>query len=467
MNGRRAGATLLMIIAVALTGCGGRQPGPPPTVGIERPTSTPTVPPPPTATTPPTATLTPTETPPPTATFTPSPTPVGPGEATATYSSEGDLNLRLGPGLNYPVVGRAKTGATFPVLGRNAGSDWLQVADAGGTPVWVSATVVSTNFPVPAIVETETPPPPAEWLVADSVRDFAAPGAKTGWWYASSRYQGTLESDAMTWDNGIYRTPRGPTYGAQAGFNENAGRPAPRADIMRVWTSVYEGQVQIAGTFAKGVGGGDGVTLRIVLRRPGQDGAPAGEQQLWWWTLGGWDTYLQTYTVPPVSIQPRDELYFILSARSNDQKDETIFTGTITLVDAGGALYTPTPLPPPTATNTPVTPPPPICYQPVLRHFEEHKGSAGEIVGIVQGGGGKGWVIHVEGPPATNQYRHNFGIAADGGYEVTALTAFPTDGIYYTVWIVGSNVRSGKHVVRFTDPARIRAVIDWKPGKCP
>ena len=67
-----------------------------------------------------------------------------------------------------------------------------------------------------------------------------------------------------------------------------------------------------------------------------------------------------------------------------------------------------------------------LCFKPQLRHLEEHKGCCGEVVGLVKRSNGSPYGagnIHIEGPPATDRYVHEFGVAKDGGYQVTALTA--------------------------------------------
>ena len=114
-------------------------------------TLTPTDPPPshPTATqssTPmPTPTLTPTTDP--TATHTPSLTPTTPPTATPipqldaviVYQS-GSVNLRSGPGTNYPPLTTLSQGEALTLLGRNRAGDWLNVrVDAQGIAGWVSA----------------------------------------------------------------------------------------------------------------------------------------------------------------------------------------------------------------------------------------------------------------------------------------------------------------------------------------
>ena len=74
--------------------------------------------------------------------------------------------------------------------------------------------------------------------------------------------------------------------------------------------------------------------------------------------------------------------------------------------------------------------------------------------------------IHIEGPPATDQYKRDFVINLDGGYEITALNAFPSDTIFYTLWLTGDRIRSDKYIVKFEDAAQIRAVVDWYQVAC-
>jgi uncharacterized protein YraI len=85
------------------------------------------------------------------------------------------VNVRSGPGTNYPVLGVAQPGAAAEVSGKSADGAWWQVkippqyaADAFG---WVSASYVVTSNtdsvpvveapPAPPVVETTPPPPTA------------------------------------------------------------------------------------------------------------------------------------------------------------------------------------------------------------------------------------------------------------------------------------------------------------------
>ena len=59
----------------------------------------------------------------------------------------GSLNVRGGPGTNYPVIAQTKTGASFHALGRNGAGDWVQI-EIAGTPYnfgWVAARFVMAD----------------------------------------------------------------------------------------------------------------------------------------------------------------------------------------------------------------------------------------------------------------------------------------------------------------------------------
>ena len=48
------------------------------------------------------------------------------------------LNVRSGPGTNYPVIGGLKQGDSAAIVGRHSASGWWQIALAGGKTGWVS-----------------------------------------------------------------------------------------------------------------------------------------------------------------------------------------------------------------------------------------------------------------------------------------------------------------------------------------
>ncbi len=122
---RRMIAMAVGLAMLATAGCGGDDPAPTPA---------------------PTAEATPTSTP------TPEPTPSAqwPAVATARITTD-DLNVRTGPGSNFPVVGRLNTGAEVPVSGTGAGGNWLGLPGIGwvvNNGAWVD---IGTTEALPAI----------------------------------------------------------------------------------------------------------------------------------------------------------------------------------------------------------------------------------------------------------------------------------------------------------------------------
>ena len=76
------------------------------------------------ATATPTVTPTPSPTPPPTPTSTPtSPSP--------TVRMSGTMNVRSGPGTNYPILGQAASGDQYPISGKNPAGGWWQIIYSG------------------------------------------------------------------------------------------------------------------------------------------------------------------------------------------------------------------------------------------------------------------------------------------------------------------------------------------------
>jgi hypothetical protein len=409
-------------------------------------------------------TATPTATPLPTAT----PTSLPPGAMTGRYDQEGHLNLRAGPGFNYPVVSMVEAGAEFTITVRTEDAEWLEARDDSGATVWVYSEVLNLNYlPQAAQIASSTPAPPAEFTVADSVADFGLKQGEKNWFYVASQSPGSLEFEQIPLDGGWYRWTTG-GRSPEMRLSAQGSYPSWNSDAMRVWVSSYQGTLSIEGRAHKEQGagyGGNGVDLRIVLRRPKSDQEDGFERELWRASLGPYDTDGLAFEVDPFTVEQRDQIYFVTSARGDDQEDNTVFTSRVILVNEGGVELTPTPTP------TPIPPPtavPPLCFEPRLRHFEEHRGCCGEVVGVAYTNEGRLSFgnIHIEGPPATQQYKRDFVINQDGGYEITALTAFPADSIYYTTWLTGPRIKSEKFVVRFEDAGRIRAVVDWYQVSC-
>lgn len=113
-----------------------------------------------TATTRPPFTPRPSDTPWPT--FTPVPTvvPVTPGVLTGVISTT--VNLRLGPGTNYPIVTKLNKGTKISVRGRDAANRWLVLIPPPSG--WVMRDYVTLNGEVNNLPVVDAPPTPVPTL---------------------------------------------------------------------------------------------------------------------------------------------------------------------------------------------------------------------------------------------------------------------------------------------------------------
>lgn len=79
------------------------------------------------------------------------------------------LNVRMGPGADFPIVGQLAGGQTVALIGRNEAADWLVICCVGDKPGWVAARLVQTDADVtllpvglaPTLIPTPTPRPRA------------------------------------------------------------------------------------------------------------------------------------------------------------------------------------------------------------------------------------------------------------------------------------------------------------------
>jgi len=114
-----------------------------------------------------------------TATSIPVPTP-----ATAPMvRASSEINVRGGPGVEYPLAGALGTGETAQLLGKNAAGDWWEVALATGGSGWVYGQLVETAGDVSTVavaLNIPTPPPtPVPTATAVPVADTPVPEATT------------------------------------------------------------------------------------------------------------------------------------------------------------------------------------------------------------------------------------------------------------------------------------------------
>ena len=88
------------------------------------------------------------------------PTPVpGSNAPTATVKFE-SVNVRAGPGQEYPVIGARTFGQSCDIIGRNATSTWWQIRCADGAIGWISNDVVRVSGDTSSVPVVAAPPPP-------------------------------------------------------------------------------------------------------------------------------------------------------------------------------------------------------------------------------------------------------------------------------------------------------------------
>lgn len=87
-----------------------------------------------------------------------------PSAPLATVSSDNpQINVRSGPGLDYPEIGILLARQTVPVLGRTPGGDWVQVLYPGapGNVAWIYTynLIIPPNSGIPIVPPPPTPTP--------------------------------------------------------------------------------------------------------------------------------------------------------------------------------------------------------------------------------------------------------------------------------------------------------------------
>lgn len=73
----------------------------------------------------------------------------------------GVLNVRRGPGTNYPAIGQLQQNDVVEIAGKNADGSWLQIVYPTSTigRGWISASYAQVRGPPAFIPVVETPPP--------------------------------------------------------------------------------------------------------------------------------------------------------------------------------------------------------------------------------------------------------------------------------------------------------------------
>ncbi|MFZ1596289.1 MAG: SH3 domain-containing protein [Anaerolineae bacterium] len=390
---------------------------------------------------------------------TPTPTPL-PGPHLAVVANTTVLRVRAGPGPGYLVLGRLEANTTVTITGRTEDAAWVAIQADASRRGWVSTEFLTSSDPFTAAPVQAAPPLLKSVQVAQALQDFSPEQGYRSWYYLISESAGSLKFKQMPWDGGSWwRWCCDARYDPRMRISDNGMYPSRAHDVAREWVSPYEGSLRISGRAYKDGRGGNGVNLRIVHK----------ETTVWQVDLNGSDTTGTRFDVS-INAQPGDVIYFIANARNDDRDDNTVFEPLIELQHTDGADQSPPvgwadkpTLPTPTPTSRPAAA---LCFEPRVRHYEEHKGCCAEVAGLVYNLQGKqfgprGALVRIEGPPATNRYVREFGVDAGGGYSITALTVDT-----YTIWLKGTNIRSPKFEVKYPDWAKIRILVDFYQVVC-
>jgi N-acetylmuramoyl-L-alanine amidase len=110
--------------------------------------------------------------------YDPDPSPI-PVEAIG-YVTTPYLNVRTGPGLDQPVIGRLWQGERVALLGRNTNGAWLQVRLASNSKGWVSSRYIQSSVPIYTLPVTEVgipePLPINGYVTAPTLNLRSGPG---------------------------------------------------------------------------------------------------------------------------------------------------------------------------------------------------------------------------------------------------------------------------------------------------
>ncbi len=92
------------------------------------------------------------------------------------------LNIRSGPGVNYPIIGSAKLDAKFLVAGQANNCGWLNIADANGPVGWISGapSFVQFDSACTSLVVSAIPPTPTPRLATPTPRPSTVTQGATG-----------------------------------------------------------------------------------------------------------------------------------------------------------------------------------------------------------------------------------------------------------------------------------------------
>ena len=178
------------------------------------------------------------------------------------------VNVRGGPGTNYPTVGSLTGGEHAPILGRDSNNVWWQIELGDGTEGWVYAQIVNTEGDVSGIaVATNIPTPPAPPTPAEPPTPTTAPKPAVDFVVTGKRLWGPEEN------GGYFVGPSlhcGEKRQLRAIVTDANGQPLNGVTLL----GIYSKTEQVTGGKGPGIaewvlGGGDGI--RVIRDADGRD----------------------------------------------------------------------------------------------------------------------------------------------------------------------------------------------------
>lgn len=173
-----------------------------------------------------------------TATDTPAPTP-SPTPLLPQLVAQEVVNVRLGPGTNYPVVGALSPETPAQVTGQNQEGTWWQIAQADGSSGWVAGSVVEAqNVAGIPVAQAPPPPPPPPTPTPSEPTPTPRPAYQyepTGWFGSKNpgltRFLGSISDADGNPVNGVFVEAQCATYRVISDPSGKPGWPAGFYDI--------------------------------------------------------------------------------------------------------------------------------------------------------------------------------------------------------------------------------------------
>lgn len=145
------------------------------------------------------------------------------GEAVIAVINDDLVNIRSGPGLEYPVLGMANRGDEFTVVGKDASEEWWKICCFEEREAWTVKYYVDISGPVDTIAVAEAEAAPVATEAAPQPEAPAAPPS--------------AETEAPT-------EPPAPSFP----FNLVAQEQFPEANnLVRIFLYVYQGDSALPG----------------------------------------------------------------------------------------------------------------------------------------------------------------------------------------------------------------------------